>query len=468
MNRIRLTTLLVLSLTVCFAAAQETPDSVFRTQRLSERVLLLTEISPMENIIVALAGRDGLAVVDTTGSPHTAKLLRQIIAREFGRDDFAWVINTHYHWDHAFGNQAFPEAVLVGHENCRPEWARQAEQASRMAENARRRLERAEAEESVAREPTGQSPPPPPPPRGQREFDQRIYDGLSSGLTPHGQSVTFRDRMVLDLGDLTVKLTWFGRAHSTADIFIQVPEEKLLLTGDLFLERGWLPLFSGQSVLDVPRWLEVLDDALDGVDPVEHVIPGHRDIWTPEKLARWRDYIRRLWRAVSAAHENKTPLDTLFTTVPLGAEFDYLLDIHHTREELDQFHRRNLESFYRQFQQSAAVLFEEILNREGLAAAREKFAVWQKKPTEYYVNERQFNALGYRLLGRGQTDDAVAVFTLNTALFPGSWNAWDSLAEAYMTAGHRAKAIEYYRKSLELNPQNGNATQRLRELEAPE
>ena len=97
------------------AQGPETP--VFRMERLSDRVLLLTEISPMENIIVALATEKGLVVVDATGSPVTARLLRESIESEFGRDDFSYVIQTHYHWDHAWGNTAFPEAVIIAHES---------------------------------------------------------------------------------------------------------------------------------------------------------------------------------------------------------------------------------------------------------------------------------------------------------------------------------------------------------------
>lgn len=74
------------------------------------------------------------------------------------------------------------------------------------------------------------------------------------------------------------------------------------------------------------------------------------------------------------------------------------------------------------------------------------------------------NFFGYTLLRTGQTDRSLVVFELNAELFPQSWNVWDSLAEAQRTAGHREKAIELYRKSLELNPQNNNARAMLEEM----
>jgi len=69
------------------------------------------------------------------------------------------------------------------------------------------------------------------------------------------------------------------------------------------------------------------------------------------------------------------------------------------------------------------------------------------------------NGVGYTLLQAESLDAAIGVFELNTRLFPEAFNAWDSLGEALMTAGNNAKAIESYEKSLELNPENANATE---------
>jgi len=80
------------------------------------------------------------------------------------------------------------------------------------------------------------------------------------------------------------------------------------------------------------------------------------------------------------------------------------------------------------------------------------------------LTENQMNNLGYQLLTAQKTADAIGVFRLNTADFPASANAWDSLAEACMDNGDKALAIEYYEKSLALNPANSNAVQMLEKL----
>ena len=79
-------------------------------------------------------------------------------------------------------------------------------------------------------------------------------------------------------------------------------------------------------------------------------------------------------------------------------------------------------------------------------------------------SESSLNGIGYTLLREGDTPGAVAIFRLNAEQFPASANVWDSLAEAYMTAGSRELARISYRKSLELDPTNQNALERLAEL----
>ena len=75
-------------------------------------------------------------------------------------------------------------------------------------------------------------------------------------------------------------------------------------------------------------------------------------------------------------------------------------------------------------------------------------------------------AAGYKLLGEGKVDQAIAVFQLAAAEHPESYNVYDSLGEAYMVGGQVDAAIENYAKSLELNPDNANAAEKLKELRA--
>jgi len=80
------------------------------------------------------------------------------------------------------------------------------------------------------------------------------------------------------------------------------------------------------------------------------------------------------------------------------------------------------------------------------------------------LSEGGINAIGYRLLGAGDVDGAITLLDFNARLYPDSWNVWDSLGEAYAQKGDRARAVELYRKSVEMNPQNESGKQKLAEL----
>ena len=73
------------------------------------------------------------------------------------------------------------------------------------------------------------------------------------------------------------------------------------------------------------------------------------------------------------------------------------------------------------------------------------------------LTEAQVNRLGYRLLARKKTKEAIEVFKMNVERFPASANAYDSLGEAYMKAGEKELAAANYRKAQELDPKNSKA-----------
>ena len=72
--------------------------------------------------------------------------------------------------------------------------------------------------------------------------------------------------------------------------------------------------------------------------------------------------------------------------------------------------------------------------------------------------------MGYALLGEDRLDDAIKIFQLNVEVYPEEANGYDSLAEAYAAKGDKKMAIKNYAKSLELDPDNTNAIERLNRL----
>ena len=180
-----------------------------------------------------------------------------------------------------------------------------------------------------------------------------------------------------------------------------------------------------------------------------------------------RDYIAWLWAEVQAFDAEGVALETAVARLPITTQLVGLRQSGVSDEQLATFHRTELTALWRQVKESAAAEVGRAADQGGGAAAVARFRelVADDDP-DLFFDENEFNLLGYRLLGESRVDDAIAVFGLNVERFPGSWNVYDSLGEAYAVKGDRERAVELYRRSLELNPGNTNGVQALERLGA--
>lgn len=110
--------------------------------------------------------------------------------------------------------------------------------------------------------------------------------------------------------------------------------------------------------------------------------------------------------------------------------------------------------------------FAAELARQGFDRASAVYGSFKQRDSSFALSEVEVNAWGYKLMRAGDTKSSVAVLRLNTELHGDSWNAFDSLAEAYAQAGDTPMAVENFRKSLAMNPNNTNAVAWLKQLGA--
>jgi CubicO group peptidase (beta-lactamase class C family) len=113
---------------------------------------------------------------------------------------------------------------------------------------------------------------------------------------------------------------------------------------------------------------------------------------------------------------------------------------------------------------SMAKEFGKILIRSGVDEGLAFFEKVKNDTLNYSINEDQFNNMGYELMGDNKPKEALATFKLNTELFPGSWNVYDSYGEALLKYGQTDEALKMYRKSVELNPGNENGKKVLADI----
>jgi glyoxylase-like metal-dependent hydrolase (beta-lactamase superfamily II)/Tol biopolymer transport system component len=459
---------LILALGVMAGCGSQPPKSEeipFRVNRLSDRVAIFTPgdfaVPAPTNVITT---DQGLIVIDTGLTPTQAGATRRKIKQELGRDDVKTIINTHYHFDHTDGNQAYPGAEIIGHESVPAAMERFVQGKEEFIAARRSRIGSLE-ERLKTLDPESEEA------KGLVEtirFNRMMIADLLSGYVATPPTKTFADRMDLKVADLDLRLIYFGQAHTDGDILIQVPKLGLLYIGDLFHPDILGVTADPAAGPDVPRWLEVLCQVLENEGEVKTVIGGHGMVKDRSWLAAQFRYMHDLREAVAKAKAEPSNPEAVEAGLPLETSFSYLspyFDLG-SREVISR-HGENIRTFWRVGLKSASAEVEKVLRESGVDAARSRFGeIRTKLAHEYYVDEREFNALGYKFLrNERKGPEAVAVFEMNTEVFPQSWNVWDSLAEACIWGiGNRKKAEGYYQRSLDLNPDSQSAKDNLSQI----
>ena len=418
----------------------------------------------------ALATDKGIVVIDTTRTPSLDAAFRKIIARELGRNDFKYVINTHEHDDHTLGNQVYADCEIIAHANCIKGMKANAQSAERLLNWYTQRIGELK-KELKTKDPDSKE-------AKVMQEDLNIYSlvlkDMKSGIKRTLPTRTFTDRMKLDLGNVTLELYYSGGIHTASDIFVFVPEKGLLFTGDTMADI-WLTDTPGclrsfmirrQTEKNFPLLLKNWETILAKKDMIKDYIPGH---WngdlTYKGFKNRYNYIKTLWNGVTAAAKAGKSLKDIKAEFALEKKFPELVG----SPGLDQnwLHEESLLSLY--IDATGATSAADVLNawieKKGLDEAMAKIKkVIAEESNKYFFMEAEFNRLGYRLLTAKKVDEAIAVFKLNTKMYPESWNTYDSLAEAHMVKGDKEVAVTLYKKSIELNPKNENGKKMLKKL----
>lgn len=314
---------------------------------LSEQVIRLSVYN--QNVGCVRTER-GLVFIDTSESPAGARAVRAAAFQHFGEHPVHAVINTHADWDHVFGNQEFRDALLISHETV-PAAMRE---AFSVIGEARNRSSRAEAQSALppppplARTlsppppPSGQlSPPPPPPPGGKvvnapsNASPRLVTATQAEGETAYisvdmaaqfanveltTPTLTFSDELSMDLGDVNLRLFYYGRGHTKGDLLVVVPEAGVMFSGDVFYQ-GQLPPLAGRVDLEPDRWIEALDRAMSPGLDVQVVVPGHGASLNRAEMERIHAYIKRLWTEVQAGVRKGSSLADLKRELSTSAAF---------------------------------------------------------------------------------------------------------------------------------------------------
>ncbi len=162
--------------------------------------------------------------------------------------------------------------------------------------------------------------------------------------------------------------------------------------------------------------------------------------------------------------------NTVIVRFPTQKHLIVLLDNTSQGRSLERLERELTNILYNQPHNLPRMPVAEVLQRtiaeKGIDAAIAQYRdIKTLQASAYDFSEQELNNLGYQLLQAKKLKEAVEIFKLNVAEHPQGFNTYDSLGEAYMVSGNTELAVQNYKKSLELNPQNTGATEMLKRLE---
>ncbi len=270
-------------LALFFAPADVT--SSYETVKVADGIWAFVAPEPKSALVsgnsIAIIGDDGVLVVDTGMIPSLTKRMIGEIRQKTGKP-VRWVVNTHWHWDHNFGNSvyrdAFPNVAIISTPFTR---ASMADYDARMlggyqkrGEATRKKLhELFDARKNV----DGSTMTP-----EQAELQKLLLDDLDKGMPEIAAgrielpNSTITDTLTLYLGKREVDVRFLGRANTAGDLIVWVPDAKALMTGDLLV--GPIPFATGAYVAD---WIAAMKklDALDA----SVIVPGHGPVERDEK-----------------------------------------------------------------------------------------------------------------------------------------------------------------------------------------
>jgi glyoxylase-like metal-dependent hydrolase (beta-lactamase superfamily II) len=232
-----------------------------------------------------------VVVVDDHVSPAAAWVLLEEL-KDITNKPVRYVINTHFHYDHAHGNQVFDNGVdIIGHEFTRqmlldrkslgmPLYQSYVTGLPRQVEDLKQRVA---AESDAARKTALQA---------QLQAAENNVASQAE-LRPTPPNVTLRTEMTLYRGGREIQIRYLGRGHTAGDVVVYLPKEKVVCTGD-FLTSA----LSNMSDAYVNEWVTSLDE-LKKLD-FDTVLPGHGEAFTEKaKIDHFQAYLRDVWSEVS-------------------------------------------------------------------------------------------------------------------------------------------------------------------------
>jgi glyoxylase-like metal-dependent hydrolase (beta-lactamase superfamily II) len=254
---------------------------------------------------------DGVLVVDTNMSPAAAWALREEL-KAITPAPMRYVVNTHWHWDHAHGNAVYGSDVeVIGHEYTRQRLAAGDSTRGRSWDlfigGLPARIDELRAKTSAAA--AGAE-------RDKLQAQLAVLEAqreATTNLPVVAPGVTLNDQLTLFRGGREIRLLHLGRGHTGGDVVVFLPKERLVITGDLLVEGT---SYIGDSF--ITDWIQTLE-RLRALD-FDTVLPGHGTAFTGKaKIDHFQAYLRDFWAQARALHDAGVPVQDAAARIDMRA-----------------------------------------------------------------------------------------------------------------------------------------------------
>ncbi len=242
-----------------------------------------------------IVNQDDVLVVDSHASPAAAWALAEQL-KTITDKPIRFVVNTHYHWDHAHGNQVYgPGVEIIGHEFTRRMLVEGASKAGRsypmFIGGIPAQIEQTKKQLAAATDPAAQAKL-----RTQLSV-QENYLAATNAVTVTPPTLTLAESMTLYRGGREIRLLFLGRGHTGGDVVVYLPKERVIATGDLL---GTNPGYIGDAF--ITDWVGTLEK-LKAMD-FDWVLPGHGPAFQGKaKIDQFQSYLRDFWSQAEKLHK---------------------------------------------------------------------------------------------------------------------------------------------------------------------
>lgn len=250
-----------------------------------------------------------LLVFDAFNTPAAAEELKNQAEKLTGKK-VKYLVNSHYHGDHVFGNQVFQDQMIISTGLTR-QWIKdrnamgdvdaELEETGEYLQNLSSQIA-SETDEIIKQSLANQ----------YAEVQVLLAQIPVMKLTL--PAVTFERKLVITGTERNVELHCLGGGHTPSDTFLYVPEEQAAFMGDLVTENLHLPIFHPDEFLTILDSTKKMEIAV--------LLPGHGDIGSAEKIDKMIDYLSMLKEAAKKAITAELTLEEFVDAFVVPEEYE--------------------------------------------------------------------------------------------------------------------------------------------------